>query len=706
MSEGSSHAGCARKCAGLAAGTGRNASLACVRSRADNDFVARDLGANKEPTWIGLTQRMDANGEALATRDGWDQWASGCEDEVPTGAYRYTNWAASEPNDWGGNGEDCAVTGLEQDSLWYDAPCSLEDPRCLCEWPATTSAAYTASIRFREEDGEKGGDEGPGFGAILGGISLATLVPILAIHISLSVCLLCKGCAWRDYVVDAAPQLPAAVFEAPRVDFTAACAKSDHHAARAAHAGRRVATEAFDCIRGFGALQVMLGHFYTYWCHEASGLELGGGNAVLMFFLMSGFIMQVGYAGKGPADGGCCCGCCFGCGGAFAKSFWARRLARIGPIVWLSLVLYLPIAWFELGELPGLLKTFMLIAAFIIESIFAQGYVGVGLINGPLWSVCAQWFFYWLFPLLTDRIHRKRTGGEIALWSLLYVVAYVVSWLGFALLTGGGSVYGGYLQAHLQPVQKLPLFLLGMMFGSEALLRSADATPRAPFKWKMIADGCTAAVALYTIYQGTATRLTGDPLAGFNSRIYGELAFPMLYVIWLFALTQAPTSLSYRVFTWTPFRRLGDYSFALYCLHFPVLHYYAWARYGGEYWGHKNRGGALLHSWEVFPCLVLLLAVAAAAYYLIERPCRTRLYAWLMSGMPAHGAAGGARTAAAVPSPLLSEGDSTVLMRAQATGTEMQEASESTVYATAVVAVPNTAVLPTATATIIAEPMA
>ena len=121
---------------------------------------------------------------------------------------------------------------------------------------------------------------------------------------------------------------------------------------------------------------------------------------------------------------------------------------------------------------------------------------------------------------------------------------------------------------------------------------AADATPRAPFKWKMIADGCTAAVALYTIYQGTATRLTGDPLAGFNSRIYGELAFPMLYVLWLFALTQAPTSLSYRVFTWTPFRRLGDYSFALYCLHFPVLHYYAWARYGGEYWGHKNRGGS------------------------------------------------------------------------------------------------------------------
>ena len=36
-----------------------------------------------------------------------------------------------------------------------------------------------------------------------------------------------------------------------------------------------------------------------------------------------------------------------------------------------------------------------------------------------------------------------------------------------------------------------------------------------------------------------------------------------------------------------------------------------------------------------------------------------------MSGMPAHGAAGGARTAAAVPSPLLSEADSTVLNSVQ-----------------------------------------
>jgi hypothetical protein len=37
--------------------------------------------------------------------------------------------------------------------------------------------------------------------------------------------------------------------------------------------------------------------------HES---EFGGGNAVLMFFVMSGFIMMIGYAGKAPVDG--CCG--------------------------------------------------------------------------------------------------------------------------------------------------------------------------------------------------------------------------------------------------------------------------------------------------------------------------------------------------------------------------------------------------------------
>ena len=35
---------------------------------------------------------------------------------------------------------------------------------------------------------------------------------------------------------------------------------------------------------------------------------------------------------------------CAGCGGEFARKFWSRRLARIGPLIWLSVVWSLPMA--------------------------------------------------------------------------------------------------------------------------------------------------------------------------------------------------------------------------------------------------------------------------------------------------------------------------------------------------------------------------
>ena len=98
-----------------------------------------------------------------------------------------------------------------------------------------------------------------------------------------------------------------------------------------------------------GALQVSIGHLTAIFMDGTpEGLELGGGNAVIMFFIMSGFVMQVGYAGKGPADGACPGSCGKGCGGAFAREFWARRVARIGPVYWLSVLLCLPFAYPQL----------------------------------------------------------------------------------------------------------------------------------------------------------------------------------------------------------------------------------------------------------------------------------------------------------------------------------------------------------------------
>lgn len=99
-------------------------------------------------------------------------------------------------------------------------------------------------------------------------------------------CLFIKGCPWHR----AAAHKSKVDNLTPKSCCGIPVTVADHASTRAVHKGKRVHSAAFDCIRGFGALQVSLGHFfssYVYY-HEAGGIELGGGNAVIMFFLMSG----------------------------------------------------------------------------------------------------------------------------------------------------------------------------------------------------------------------------------------------------------------------------------------------------------------------------------------------------------------------------------------------------------------------------------
>jgi len=128
---------------------------------------------------------------------------------------------------------------------------------------------------------------------------------------------------------------------------------------------------------------------------------------------------------------------------------------------------------------------------------------------------------------------------------------------------------------------------------------------------------------------------------GFSTRILGEFLFPPLYALWLYGLTQAPMSLSYRVFCWKPFRLLGDWSFALYCLHYPVMEYYCWLRFQDEWWYNRADAGQNgLSSWEVIPVFTILLPLSAATYYWVEQPARSGLYArmalWVGITKPAY----------------------------------------------------------------------
>ena len=125
----STHWGCADQC-------GPNATLACVQSSKENEYVARFAAdAGVRYFWIGNYQ-SPAGEEPCG---GWDV----CQSGETANAAKQWDVNASEPNNWRG-AEACAGVGwLGKYGLWYDVPCYLELP-CLCKSGAVPSPEYMA----------------------------------------------------------------------------------------------------------------------------------------------------------------------------------------------------------------------------------------------------------------------------------------------------------------------------------------------------------------------------------------------------------------------------------------------------------------------------------------------------------------------------------------------------------------------------------
>lgn len=472
------------------------------------------------------------------------------------------------------------------------------------------------------------------------------------------------------------------------------CFQAFPNEARRLHVGKRVDADAFQGVRAIGALQVTVGHFFYHFARRTDGIDAGGGNAVLIFFVMSGFVMTIGYAGKAKdqpvGQGVGCCGCSeSGCAAsAFQKEFWARRLARIGPVYWLSLAIALPISYLKAehttladasndalivdGEFDNTLPKILFGISAVLSPFFLQGWVGPGglWVNGPLWTVCGQWLFYLCFPCLINKLHTPRSTSqmwkECAMWWGIYAAAWCAT---ISVPMGGGAAQ--YLNAHIRPENKLPLCLLGVIFGSQALCNlGGECTAAEARMWACYANGATAVVFAIVAAQCTAFLVSKDLSTVY--RLSFELVLPAFYAFWLYALTQAPKSLGARVLTLYPLRKLGEWSFSWYCLHWPVLELYTYIRMdssGGptlpeehtrlvtynctplapglpkrqhaecdvitqprEPWGffsvaiHPERHEQLLYDWEIAIVLPMILLAAVAAYYLVEKPCRTCLY--------------------------------------------------------------------------------
>jgi peptidoglycan/LPS O-acetylase OafA/YrhL len=306
-----------------------------------------------------------------------------------------------------------------------------------------------------------------------------------------------------------------------------------------------------DALRGLAACVVAIHHVFVVFHDEIRSVVSGfayslldvvqaqNQAAVLLFFVLSGYAIGLATRTQPPVSKADC------------LHYLSRRAQRLLPLYWISL------AWTaSLGNVYGHsnssfgLETLFGNALFLQTSEFAKGawFSPYGL-NGPYWSLSYEIFFYLLLPVALLVVHR----GPIARWptTCLLVLGTVASCAGLALNITVPSPFSNFLTLWV-------VWLMG--YASVQLKAKITSTVL------VVAPAAFFGIGhLVLAYLGRPS----DTLSQVTQGTFIGATFALVAV--------NPQRFSAPPFQWTRraftrvFRRIGDGSYALYLLHYPLL---------------------------------------------------------------------------------------------------------------------------------------
>lgn len=338
-------------------------------------------------------------------------------------------------------------------------------------------------------------------------------------------------------------------------------------------------------VRAFAALWVVLHHLHL---GPGRALELPGFVetfcavgylGVDLFGFLSGFVIAHNYAERlaRPAPG------------AASRYLWLR-LVRIGPLHWLALGALLA-ARIGLDGFDGRGERLYRVGDFAQQVLLVHGW-GFGRLawNLPSWTVSSEWLCYLLFPLAAPwiagvRDGRRAIGHAAATFATTAVVLIAAGHPDFNATTGAGvwRIAGEFLAGCWLQRAWAAGFGRGWPWARIVPLLLVAAVAFGAFAVAPGLVACFGAVVLGLAYE-----------RGFLARLFSR---PSL------------------VF-------LGDSSYAIYIVHWPVLRLLAWATPVG------GLDGAALWR-EVAWQLAAIVAIGIAAHVLIDDPIRRRLRGWV-----------------------------------------------------------------------------
>jgi peptidoglycan/LPS O-acetylase OafA/YrhL len=331
---------------------------------------------------------------------------------------------------------------------------------------------------------------------------------------------------------------------------------------------------ALDGLRAFAvALVVVL--------HSGTGVLVGGGFGVDVFFVLSGYLITTVLLREHDARGR-----------VDLVRFFMRRVFRLAPaLVSLILVLVVVAAIVDSGKqfrlTSGLLKE-CAIAFFYLSDAAAGWGVGEIGVHTPLyatWSLAVEEHFYLIWPPILALL-LSRGKSRVLAPLLIGVIAVVILWVAILYILGA---------SHGRIFYSPDTRGLGLLIGCYV----AVARPRIPSVAQtsvcgFLAVGLLLAFAVFGMSDRAAS--------------FGGLALVDLAAAVCIAAALRPSWFS-RAFSARPLVAIGARSYGIYLWHFPVFHFISTGRF-------PNLGSVEL---SVLKILVTAVAVELS-YRLIERP--------------------------------------------------------------------------------------
>ncbi len=295
---------------------------------------------------------------------------------------------------------------------------------------------------------------------------------------------------------------------------------------------------------------------------------------VSYFFLLSGFVMILAYFKKDKIN---------------YLNFYKNRFFRIYPIYLLSIFLvflFISIKHFSF-DYSTIFLNLLAVQTWFPEKAIA--------FNTPGWSISVEFFFYLIFPLIFNLIYKKKK--YLKHWVFITILIFLLTQISLHYLMNS-TFYGGfpspsYNLLFFHPLMHVNEFLLGNLAAILYLRLS-----KAYRKLDLIIILNFILIALVLKYV---------TIVNFHNGLLSFLFIPFIILL------SSNTGIITKIFSKKPFVMLGEISFGIYILQFPVFSF-AYLFF--------DKINLFNDTYRFYLALFLLLLIAYLSFIFIENPIR------------------------------------------------------------------------------------